>query len=123
MKKLIILILVLFILDNLSAQQRKIYLAPDDHTDYMWSSNEEGYKQAFLETLDYYIKLNDSTANDPYPYQSKWNCDGSYWVYTYEKNRSKEQFARLIRQMKEEKITVPLNGLISLFGMVPFEAT
>jgi alpha-mannosidase len=123
MKKLITAIIALFIFNNLSAQQKKIYLAPDDHTDYMWSSNEDGYKQAFLETLDYYIKLNDSTANSPYPYQSKWNCDGSYWVYTYEKNRSKEQFARLIRQMKEEKITVPLNGLISLFGMVPLEAT
>ncbi|MEI6139182.1 MAG: glycosyl hydrolase-related protein [Mariniphaga sp.] len=123
MKKLIIVIIALFILNNLSAQQKKIYLAPDDHTDYMWSSNEEGYKQAFLETLDYYIKLNDSTANESYPYQSKWNCDGSYWVYTYGQNRSKEQFARLVRQMKEGKITVPLNGLISLFGMVPFEAT
>ena len=123
MKKLISVIIVLFIFSNLSAQQKKIYLAPDDHTDFMWSSNEDGYKQAFLETLDYYIKLNDSTANEPYSYQSKWNCDGSYWVYTYEQNRSKEQFALLIRQMKEEKITVPLNGLISLFGMVPFEAT
>ena len=55
MKKLITAIIALFIFNNLSAQQKKIYLAPDDHTDYMWSSNEDGYKQAFLETLDYYI--------------------------------------------------------------------
>ena len=62
---------------NTDAQQKKIYLAPDDHTDYMWSGDEETYRDAFLKTLDYYIRLNDSTANEPYPFQSKWNCDGS----------------------------------------------
>lgn len=73
--------------------------------------------------LDYYIKLNDSTANEPYPYQRKWNCAGSFWVYTFHKHRSKEQFGELIRQIKEGKITVPLNTLAGLHGMAPAEAT
>lgn len=123
MKKSILIATITFLFIHISAQQKRIYIAPDDHTDYMWTTNEDGYKQAFLKTLDYYIKVNDSTAHLPYAYQNKWNCDGSFWIYTYEKNRSKKQFEHLIKQIKEDKITVPLNGLISLFGMVPFEAT
>ena len=123
MKKLNILFIAIVLTGSISAQQKKIYLAPDDHTDYMWTSTEEGYRKAFLETLDYYIKLNDSTASEPYEYQSKWNCDGSIWVYEYEKNRSKEQFDQLIRQIKAEKITVPLNTVASLMGIAPLEAT
>ena len=76
------------ILTGTSAQKKKIYIAPDDHTDYMWSADEAGYRNAFLETLDYYIWLNDSTANEPYSYQSKWNCDGSYWAYEYQKKNT-----------------------------------
>ncbi len=106
-----------------NAQQRKIYIAPDDHTDYMWSADEEGYRKAFLETLDYYIRINDSTASEPYPYQSKWNCDGSYWVYEYQQNRSPLQFAKLIEQIRAGKITVPLNTLPELPGIAPLEAT
>jgi alpha-mannosidase len=123
MKKIFTVIVFLFILGSLSAQQKKIYIAPDDHTDYMWTNTEEAYSEAFLEMLDYYIPLNDSTADEPYPYQSKWNCDGSFWVYTYQKHRSSEQFDKLIRQIKEGKITVPLNTLAGLHGMAPAEAT
>ena len=123
MQKLISIIILLFLIGKVSAQQKKIYLALDDHTDYMWSSTEEGYKQAFLETLDYYIKLNDSTANEPYAYQNKWNCDGALWAYTYEKNRSKAQFAKLVAQIKAGKITIPLNTVESVMGIAPFEAT
>ncbi len=111
------------ILNTISGQQRKIYIAPDDHTDYMWSADEESYRDAFLETLDYYIRLNDSTSHELYPYQSKWNCDGSYWVYEYRQNRSPQQFAKLIEQIRSGKITVPLNTLPSLHGIAPLEAT
>ena len=122
-KHIITIVILTLIVGTINAQPKKLYLALDDHTDYMWSSTEEGYRKAFLETLDYYIKLNDSTANEPYEYQSKWNCDGSIWVYEYEKNRSKDQFAQLIRQIKAEKITVPLNTVASLMGIAPLEAT
>ena len=123
MKRIGFVILVTLILNITNAQQKKIYLAPDDHTDYMWSSDEEGYRQAFLDMLDYYIKINDSTSNEPYSYQSKWNCDGSFWVYIYEKNRNREQFEKLIQQIKEGKITIPLNTLAGVHGIAPAEAT
>ena len=67
MKLIGIFIFGFLILNCTFAQQRKIYLAPDDHTDYMWSADEAGYRKAFLETLDYYIRLNDSTANESIP--------------------------------------------------------
>jgi alpha-mannosidase len=123
MKTVGIFLFGFLILQSTPAQQRKIYLAQDDHTDYMWSADEEGYRKAFLETLDYYIKLNDSTANEPYPFQSKWNCDGSYWVYEYQKNRSQEQFTRLIDQIRDGRITVPLNTLPEVLGIAPLELT
>lgn len=107
----------------LQAQLKKIYLANDDHTDYMWTGDEETYKKAFSEMLDYYIKLNDSTASLPYNLQSKWNCDGSYWVYNYKQTRSDAQFDKLIDQIKKGKITVPLNSMIVLMGAAPAEAT
>lgn len=122
--KLVGLFIFLFlILNSVNGQQKKIYIAVDDHTDYMWTGDEEGYRQVFLETLDYYIRLNDSTANDLYPYQSKWNCDGSFWVYEYQKNRSAQQFAKLIEQIRNGKITVPLNTLAGLHGIAPVEMT
>ncbi len=118
-----IILLLAVVFQNADAQQKKIYIAPDDHTDYMWSGNEDEYRNAFLKTLDYYIKLNDSTANEPYQYQSKWNCDGSIWVYEYEKNRTSSEFTRLIEQIKNGRITVPLNTIASLHGVAPLEVT
>lgn len=107
----------------LGAQQKRIYLAPDDHTDYMWTADEGTYRDAILKMLDYYVDLNEKTAGEPYSYQSKWNCDGSYWLYLYGQNRSPEMVARLLEQIRQEKITVPRNTLISLMGVAPLEAT
>lgn len=104
------------------AQPKKIYIANDDHTDYMWTGDEETYKKAFSEMLDYYIKLNDFTANLPYNLQNKWNCDGSYWVYNYKQTRTPAQFDKLIDQIKKGQITVPLNSMVVLMGAAPIEA-
>lgn len=106
-----------------SAQQKRIYLAADDHTDYMWTADEDSYLDAILKMLDYYIELNDRTAGEPYPYQSKWNCDGSYWMYLYGQHRSPEQMEKLLEQVRQEKITVPRNTMISIMGVAPLEAT
>ncbi len=106
----------------LEAQPKKIYIAPDDHTDYMWTANEANYNKAFVETLDYYLKQIDSTAHEPYRFQSKWNCDGSYWIYQYRKNKDKASFKRLIDKVKKGNITVPLNTLVCLYGVAPTEA-
>ena len=108
---------------SLKAQPRRIYLAPDDHTDYMWTADEDAYRDAILKMLDYYIELNDKTAGEPYPYQSKWNCDGSYWLYLYSRYRSPEQVERLLEQIRQEKVTVPRKTLICVMGVAPLEAT
>lgn len=122
MKHIVLFVTLFTILTGASAQEKRIYLAPDDHTDYMWSADEPTYRKAFLETLDYYIRLNDSTSAEPYSSQSKWNCDGSYWVYEYEKNRTSAQFSNLLRQIRDGKITIPMNTLPGLMGIAPLEA-
>src|SRR5512135_2086871 len=80
-----------------SAQKAKrIYLAPDDHTDYMWTADEAAYRDAFVAMLDYYIALGEKTAGEPPQWQSRWNCDGSYWLWVYGRERGVEAFNRLI---------------------------
>lgn len=122
--RLVFTIVTLFALCmSVPAQQKKIYLAPDDHTDYMWTADEEDYKEAILKMLDYYIDLNEKTADEPYHIQHKWNCDGTYWLHLYEQNRSREQVDRLLEQIRQERITVPMNTLLSVMGVAPLEAT
>ncbi len=106
----------------LMAQENiRIYLASDDHTDFFWSANAETYHKVFLETLDYYIDLADETENEPVELQSRWNCDGSYWMWIYEKNRSKKQFERLISKIEDGHISVPLTALSVCLGSTPAE--
>lgn len=104
------------------AQPQKLYLANDDHTDYMWTADEATYRRSFLKMLDYYVDVNDKTATLPTAYQNRWNCDGSYWLWEYEKNKTPQQFGRLMNQVKTGKITVPYNTLIGCYGAVPTEA-
>ena len=108
----------------LAAQpQKRIYLAPDDHTDYMWTGNEEEYRQAFVEMIDYYLDLADKTKDNPPEHQSRWHCDGSIWLWTYERNKSPQEFQRLIERVRDGHISVPLNALVSTYGGTPMEAT
>jgi alpha-mannosidase len=104
------------------AATKRIYLAPDDHTDYMWTADEATYRAAFLEMLDYYLDKADSTAGNAPPYQSRWNCDGSFWVWEYERNRNAAQFQRLINRIRDGHIGVPLNPLCVVLGGAPAEA-
>lgn len=104
------------------AAQKRIYIAPDDHTDYMWTADEATYRAAFLEMLDYYLNEADNTAGNAAPYQSRWNCDGSFWVWEYEHNRSGAQFQRLIDRIRDGHISVPLNSLCVVLGGAPAEA-
>jgi alpha-mannosidase len=104
------------------AQPKRIYLANDDHTDYLWSADEATYQAAFLQMLDYYLDLADATATNPPELQSRWNCDGHFWVWTYEKHRSPARFNRLIERMRSGHISAPLNPLVIVFGGTPAEA-
>src|SRR5689334_11284378 len=80
---------------------RRIYIAPDDHTDYMWSGNEEEYRQAFVEMIDYYLDLADKTAGNPPEHHSRWHCDGTFWLWTYEHNKPAADFKRLIERVRD----------------------
>ena len=57
---------------------KRIYLANDDHTDYMWTANEAQYDSAFVKMLDYYLDQIDSTKTNPPDFQARFNCDGRY---------------------------------------------
>ena len=101
---------------------KRIYIANDDHTDYMWTGNEAQYDSAFVRMLDYYMRQIDSTKSNPTDLQARWNCDGSYWLRTYQKYRSPTQFNRLMGYIKSGHISSPLNSLVSTFGGQPTEA-
>ncbi len=105
-----------------SAPAKRIYIAPDDHTDYMWTLDEEGYRRAFLEMLDYYLDQIDATTNNPPQYQARWNCDGSFWLWTYERNKPEQDFERLIARVRDGHISMPLTAMASCYGGQPAEA-
>ncbi len=105
-----------------SVAQKRIYLAPDDHTDYMWTADEAGYRDVFLQTIDYYLDQMDITETLPAPYQTRWNADGSLWLWVYQKNRSAAEFQRLINRIKDGHFSVPLNALVLSNGGTPAEA-
>jgi alpha-mannosidase len=102
--------------------QRRFYIAPDDHTDYMWTANEEQYRQAFIEMLDYYLAQIDQSASQPADYHARWNCDGSFWLWEYERNKSAAEFNRLIERIRDGHVSAPLNALVSCYGGAPAEA-
>lgn len=101
---------------------KRIYIANDDHTDYIWGTDEEAHRRAFLDMLDYYLNLADSTDRLPAEFQSRFNCDGTFWVWTYEKNKSQSEFNRLISRIKSGHISVPMTALNICYGGMPAEA-
>jgi len=101
---------------------KRIYIAPDDHTDYLWSGDEEAYRQAFVEMIDYYLDLADATEDHRPEHQSRWSCDGSLWMWTYERNKTPEGFERLLSRIRDGHMSVPLNALVSTYGAQPTEA-
>ena len=106
---------------GVAAPPERIYIACDDHTDYYWSGDAATYRQAFLEMLDYYLDRVDATAEQPDDYQAHFNCDGSLWMWEYERNRSAADFARLIRRIQDGHISVPLTPLTLCYGAMPAE--
>jgi alpha-mannosidase len=104
------------------AQQKRIYIGLDDHTDYEYALTEEEHRQIFLETLDYYMNLADQTANLPTEHQSRWNCDGTFWLWTYQHNKSAAEFDRLMNYVRSGHISTIINSLVSTYGAQPSEA-
>ena len=101
--------------------QKLLYIANDDHTDYMWAGDESQYSDAFIKMLDYYIDQSDRTDTLPSAFQNRFNCDGNYWLWEYEKRKTKQEFQRLIGKIRSGHISVPYNALVSCYGAIPTE--
>ncbi|MGH6891513.1 MAG: hypothetical protein ACREEP_04580, partial [Dongiaceae bacterium] len=101
---------------------KRIYIGMDDHTDYMWSADEAYYRQAFLEMIDFYLGQIDRMAKRPKNEQCRWNCDGSLWMWTYEKNKPPADFERFIERVRSGHMSVPLTTVVSCYGGMPAEA-
>ena len=114
--------LAIFIAPFAFAETNRIYLANDDHTDYMWTADAETYNAVFVDMLDYHLRLIDETTNNPAPYQNRFNADGSYWLWQYERQKSPADFARLIARIKSGHISASMNTLVSCYGAQPVEA-
>ncbi len=121
-RKLFAFALALTVASGLAAAQKRIYIANDNHTDYMWAADEGTFRQAFLEMLDYYLNLADQTAGESSDFRSRFNTDGTFWVRVFEKNRSTADFERLIERIKDGSIGVPLTLLNLCYGAMPAEA-
>ena len=52
-----------------TAQSRRIYIANDDHTDFLWTADEQTYERVFQEMIDFYVDLAEKTDANPAPYQ------------------------------------------------------
>ena len=101
---------------------KRIYIANDDHTDYMWTADADTYARVFVEMLDFHLKLADETAGNAMPYRNRFNCDGSLWLSTYAQRKTPAEFERLIARIKDGTISVPLNTVVSTYGGQPAEA-
>ncbi len=117
-----LLILALAVAALPAAEPTRVYLANDDHTDFMWTADADTYHRVFVEMLDFHLKLADETAANPSPYRARFNADGSLWLAAYEQLKSPAEFARLIARIKDGTISFPLNTVVSCFGGQPVEA-
>ena len=117
-----VLIGCLTLVPEAAAQPKRIYIANDDHTDFMWSADAETYGKVFVEMLDFHLDLADETAGNPPPYRNRFNADGSYWLWSYEQQKTPAEFARLIERIRDGTISAPLNTLVCCYGGQPAEA-
>lgn len=126
MKTALLIFLSLIFLSNprsiAQEPEKRIYIANDDHTDFMWTADAETYARVFVEMLDFHLKLADDTASNAVPYRNRFNCDGSYWLWCYEQKRSPADFAKLVECIKDGTISAPLNAVVSCYGGQPAEA-
>ncbi len=120
--KLVLVCALVCAATGVSAAQKRFYIAPDDHTDYFWVADDVAYRQAFLSMLDYYLDKMDETASNPSDTQMRWSCDGSLWMWEYEKNRTPQQFERMMSRVRDGHMSVPLNALVLVQGGSPAEA-
>lgn len=100
---------------------KRIYLALDDHTDYVWTADAPTYRQAFLDMLHYYLDLADTTQSNADSLQSRFNADGTWWLWEYERHATAD-WPRLVDRLRSGHITAPRNTLVQVYGGTPAEA-
>jgi alpha-mannosidase len=105
-----------------AAGPQRVYLANDDHTDYMWSADAETFHRVFVEQLDFNLDLIEQTADRAPPFRARFNTDGSFWLWNYERRKSPAEFQRLIGRIKDGSLGSPLNTLVLTYGAQPLEA-
>lgn len=105
-----------------AAAVKRIYLANDEHTDYMWTGDDAQYRAAFLGMLDFYMAQAEATATNPPDSRGRFNLDGSLWAWEYEHNKTPAEFARLVSHLRDGTLTMPLNNAVLCYGGTPTEA-
>ncbi len=105
-----------------AAEPTRIYIANDDHTDFMWTADADTYADVFVDMLDFHMKLSDDTAANPPALRSRFNADGSYWLWCYEHKKTSAEFERVIAHLKDGTLRAPLTTLVSCYGAQPAEA-
>jgi alpha-mannosidase len=99
-----------------------VYLMNNNHTDYNWNATAAEYDAAMLAEMDFYLDQIDATGGAPPEEQARYAADNWWWLWLYEKNRTPEQFDRLLDAIRSGHITVPLNPFVTLYGALPTEA-
>jgi len=122
LKTLIVAFLIAAIAFVSVPAQKRIYIAPDDHTDYFWIADDVQYRQYFLTMIDYYLNKMDETQNNPSDTQMRWQADGSLWMWEYERNRTPQQFERFMSRIRDQHMSVALNPLALVQGGAPAES-
>ena len=102
--------------------QTRVYICPDNHTDHYWEADTLRYQQELPRMLDYYLDLADSTRDEEADFQSRFNCDGTIWLYYYRKSRSDARLQRLIERIRDGHISVMKNTASICYGAMPAEA-
>ena len=87
----------------------------------MWTADAETYANVFVEMLDWHMELAKETDHHTPAYRNRFNCDGSYWLWRYERRKSSAEFAKLIARIKDGTISAPLNTVVSCYGGQPAE--
>src|SRR5262245_21377154 len=98
---------IAFFSAELAGADKRVFMAPDDHTDYFWSATDVEYRDFFLNMLDFYINQAAATAGEPPQHQSRFSADGSLWLWEYEKHRTPGQFQRLVDALKSGHLSAP----------------
>jgi alpha-mannosidase len=99
-----------------------LYLANDTHTDLMWNGDEEKWYQYTLDMAQFYLKLGESTRDNPPESRSKWNYDTAWSLYMLEKRAPRELFERLVAQLKNGQASVPFNFTLPVYGASTLES-